>query len=92
MLFGGKYSASDNFCYAEFLAYYASDINKSRDSSSEEYQPDELKDNLVAENHEEKGYPSQIKLMRSKETISCPEVRKVFCLHTTCFISRKVFP
>ena len=37
--YSGKYSVLDNFCFAEFLEYYALE-NKS--SKTFEYQPDEL--------------------------------------------------
>ena len=46
----GKYSILHDFCYAEFLAYYTLE-NKS--SKTGEYQPDELDDNLIENNHEE---------------------------------------
>ena len=45
----GKYSILDDFCYAELLAYYTIE-NKS--SMTGEYQPDELDDNLIENNHE----------------------------------------
>ena len=38
----GKYSTLDDFCYAEFLAYYTLG---NRPSKTGEYQPDELDDN-----------------------------------------------
>ena len=44
----------EDFCYAEFLAYYTPE-NKS--SKTCEYQPDELDDSLIENNHEECSYP-----------------------------------
>ena len=46
----GKHSILNDFCYAEFLAYYTHE-NKSNKTC--EYQPDELDDNLLENNHEE---------------------------------------
>ena len=51
---GGKYSALDNCCCAEFSAYYTAD-NKPGHSSED--QLDEIQDKSIAENHEERGYP-----------------------------------
>ena len=59
----GKYSALNHICYAEFSAYCT--INNQLDHSSE-YQPDEFKNKLIEENHEECGYQKQIKLMKSQ--------------------------
>ena len=42
------------FCYAEFFVYYTLE-NKS--SKNCEYQPDELNDNLIENNHEKCSYP-----------------------------------
>ena len=72
--FNGKYSALNNFSYAEFLAYYTLE-NKS--SNSCEYQPDELDDSLIEKNHDEPSYPKQIKLMISGETMRCRKVRRI---------------
>ena len=47
----GKYSILDDFCYAECLAYFGLENNSSKTC---EYQPDELEDNLVENNHENK--------------------------------------
>ena len=58
----GKYSVLDYFCCTEFLAYYTLE-NKS--SKTCEYQPDELDDNPIENNHEECSYPKKIKLMIS---------------------------
>ena len=56
----GKYSILDNFCYAEFLAYYTFE---NKPSNTGEYQPDELHNNLTDNNHGECSYPKNIKLM-----------------------------
>ena len=50
----GKYSILDNFCYAEFLAYYTFE---NKPSKTGENQPDELDDNLIENNREECSYP-----------------------------------
>ena len=49
----GKYSVLNYFCYAEVLAYYTLE-NKSNTTC--EYQPDELDDNLIDNNHAECSY------------------------------------
>ena len=64
----GKYSVLNDFCYAEFLAYYTLEnkLNKTC-----EYQSDELHDYLIENNHEECSDPRKIKLMISGETMQC---------------------
>ena len=52
------------------MAYYASDVNKSRDSGSEEYQPYELKDSLVAVNHKWLSKPNQTNEIQRKNEVS----------------------
>ena len=42
-------SVLNDFCYAEFLAYYTLDNNSNKTC---EYQPDELDDNLIDNGHE----------------------------------------
>ena len=54
----GKYSMVDDFCYTEFLAYYTLG---NKPSKTGEYQPDELDDNLIENNHEECSYPKKKK-------------------------------
>ena len=49
-----KYATSDDFCYAEFSAYYT---RENKPSKTVDYQPDELDDNLTENNHEECSYP-----------------------------------
>ena len=68
----GKHCVPNDFCYAEFLAHYTLEnkLNKTC-----EYQPDELDDNLIENNHEECSYLKNIKLMISGETIRCHKVR-----------------
>ena len=70
----GKYSVLDYFCLAEFFAYYTLE-NKS--SKTCEYQPDELDNKLIENNHEERSYPKKIKLMISGETMRCCKVRRI---------------
>ena len=52
----GKYSILDNFCYAEFLAYYTFE---NKPSNTGEYQPEGLDDNSIENNHEECSYPKK---------------------------------
>ena len=74
----GKYSILGDFCYAEFLAHYTL---KNKPSKTVEYQPDELDDNLIENNHEESSYPKKIKLMISGETMRCRKVRRILRYH-----------
>ena len=69
-----KYCVLNDFCYAEFLAYYTLE-NKLNKTCDELNQPDELDDNLTENNHEECSYLKNIKLMISGETIRCRKVR-----------------
>ena len=80
----GKYSALNDFCYTEFLAYYTLE-NKS--SNFWEYQPDEIDDSLIEKNHEESSYPKQIKLMISGERMQCRKVRRILRYHVPNKIS-----
>ena len=54
LFIGGKYSASDYFCYMEFSVYFTIDI---KPDYSSEYQPDESQTKLTEEIPEECGYP-----------------------------------
>ena len=74
----GKYSILDDFCYAEFLAYY---LLKSKSTKIGEYQPDELDDNLIENNNEECCYTQKIKLMISEETMRGRKVRRILRYH-----------
>ena len=74
----GKYSALNYFCYAEFLAYYTLE---SKSNNTCDYQPDELDDNLIKNNHKECSYPKQIKLMNSGEKMRCRKVRTILRYH-----------
>ena len=76
--FNGKYSALNNFSYAEFLAYYTLE-NKS--SNSCEYQPDELDNSLIERNLEESFYPKHFKIMISEDRMQCPKVRRKLRYH-----------
>ena len=62
----GKYRVLNDFCHAEFLAYYTLE-NKS--NMTYEYQPDELDDNLIENNIKECSYLKRIKLTISGETV-----------------------
>ena len=66
------HSTLGDFCYANFLAYYALE-NKS--SKTGEYQPDELVDNLIKNIHKDCFYPPKIKLMISRRTMRCCKVK-----------------
>ena len=56
--------STNDFCYAEFLAYYTFE---SKSNNTCDYQPHELHDNLTENNHEKYFYSKQIKLMNSGE-------------------------
>ena len=73
-------SALNDFCYAEFLAYYTLE-NKS--SNSCEYQPDEFDNSLIEKNLEESFYPKQLKSMISGERMRCPKVRRKLRYHVS---------
>ena len=45
---GGKYSALNSFCFAEFLRYFYLAPTKSKDN---DYQPEILIDDLIENNH-----------------------------------------
>ena len=70
----GKYSALNDFCYAECFAYYTLE-NKS--SNSCQHQPEELDETLIEKNHEDPSYPKQIKLMILGERIRCRQIRTI---------------
>ena len=74
----GKYSILDDFCYAEFLAYHTLENKLSK---IDEYQPDELDDDLIENNHEECSYPLKIEFMISGETMLCRKVRLILRYH-----------
>ena len=84
-----KYIILDDFCYANFLAYYTLENNSNKTS---EYQPDELDDNLIENNHEECPYPPKIKLIISGETMRYRKVRRILQYHVPnkTFITRKI--
>ena len=85
----GKFRVLNGFCYAEFLAYYTLE-NKSNKTC--EYQPEELDDNLIENNHKECSYPQTIKLMISGKTVRCWKVRGVPRHHVpNKFLSPKEF-
>ena len=63
---------SHDFCYAEFLVYYTLE-NKS--SKTGKYNPDELDDNLLENNHKEYFYHQMMKLLISRETMRKKKVR-----------------
>ena len=73
-----KYGILDSFSHVEFLAY---DTLGNKSSKTYEYQPDELDNNLIENNHEEWYYPSKMKLMISTETMRSQRVRQIFRYH-----------
>ena len=73
-----KYGILDNFCYAEFLAYYTLE---NKPSKTGEYQPDEFDDNLIENNREECSYRPKIKLMISGETMRCRKLWRILRYH-----------
>ena len=85
----GKFRILNDFCYAEFVAYYTLE-NKSNKACG--YQPEELDDNLIEINHKEFSYPQTIKLMISGKTMPCRKVRGVLRHHVpNKFLSPKEF-
>ena len=52
-----------------------------KSSSTLEYQPDELDDDLIEKNHEECPYPQNIKLIISRETMRYEKVRPILRYH-----------
>ena len=64
---GSKNPAPSNFCYEEFLRYYCVREN--------DYQPQELKDEVVDENHNlsKIPYPKIIPMMSSKREMKVPK-------------------
>ena len=74
----GKYNILDDFCYAEFLAYYT---DENKQSKTGEYQPDELDYYLIKNNHEECSYPKKIEFMVSGETMGYRKMRRILQYH-----------
>ena len=74
----GKFGVLNNFCYAEFLAYYTLESKSTRTCK---HQPDELDDKLIENSHEECPYPKNIKLMISGETMPCRKIRRILRYH-----------
>ena len=94
-----KYVTSDDFCYAEFSAYYT---RENKPSKTGDYQPDELDDNLTENNHEECSYPPRPPLPPQKKYRKNDDFRRNNALSKSkanppvsrakqTFISRKIF-
>ena len=79
LLIGEYYRSLDNYCYAEFSAYYT--INNKPDHSSK-YQSGKLQNKLIGKNHAECGHPKQIKLMKSQTKMGYPKNRGTHELNT----------
>ena len=77
----GKYAILDSFCFAEFLRYYYLRYNENDEN---DYQPDELRDELIESNHEMpcSTYPKVIPLMSSKEKLYCRKIAYVLRYYT----------
>ena len=70
--------STNDFCYAEFLAYYTFE---SKSNNTCDYQPHELHDNLIENNHQKYFYSKQIKLMNSGEKMRCLQSKKNYQYH-----------
>ena len=79
LLFGEYYRSLDNYCSAEFSAYYT--INNKPDHSSK-YQSDKLQNKLIGKNHAECGHPKQIKLIKSQTKMEYRKNRRTHELNT----------
>jgi len=75
---GGKYMVLDNFCYAQFLAFYYLDTKASLDEKND-CQPEVLDDDV---SEQPMFYPKLVPLMSSKEKLRCRNVKKVLRYHT----------
>ena len=75
---GGRYGVLDDFCYAQFLAYYVLNSNP-KFKEENDCQPEVLDD----DNSELPCiYPKSIPLMSCKEKMKCRNIRKVIRYHT----------
>ena len=79
LLIGEYYRSLDNYCYAEFSAYYT--INNKPDHSSK-YQSGKLQNKLIGKNHAECGHPKQIKLIKSQTKMEYRKNRRTHELNT----------
>jgi len=75
---GGRFSVLDNFCYAQFLAFYVLDSNP-KFIEENDSQPEVLLDDST---ESLSSYPKSIPLMLSKEKMKRRNVRKVLRYHT----------
>ena len=73
----GKYSVLNDFCYAEFLAYYTLE---SESDKTYEYQPNKLDDSQIENNHEDCLYLTEKKMIL-RETIQYHKVRQILQYH-----------
>ena len=72
----GKYSSLDDFCYAEFLAYYI--LGSKFQTEENDNQPEVLYDDIEGF----RSYSKSIPLMSSKEKMKCRTVKKVLRYYT----------
>ena len=79
LLIGEYYRSLDNYCSAEFSAYYT--INNKPDHSSK-YQSGKLQNKLIGKNHAECGHPKQIKLIKSQTKMGYRKNRRTHELNT----------
>ena len=63
----GRYTALHKFCYAEFLRYYYLIHSKNEN----DWQPEELLDEIFELNHDGSSYPHTIPLISAKEKLKC---------------------
>ena len=76
---GGKYSVVDDFCYAQFLAFYVLESNPKFTEMKNDCQPEILIDDDM---NQPCLYPKCLPLMSSKEKMKCRRIRKVVRYHT----------
>ena len=77
---GGRYSAINVMCFAEFLLYYYITSYSIKDPESD-YQPIVSDDELMESKDAKCYYPTLISLISSKEKFKCRNVKTVFRYH-----------
>ena len=73
---GGRYSATDALCFAEFLSYYYIAPKSIKDIESD-CQPIVLDYELMESNHAKYSYLTVIQLISSKKKLKCRNVKAV---------------
>ena len=77
---GGRYSAINVMCFAEFLLYYYITSYSIKDTESD-YQPIVSDDELMESKDAKCNYPAVISLISSKEKCMCRNVKTVLRYH-----------